>query len=151
MSTIHDDQGKGMNDPLLELSGYLLRRASAAALNELNDRLAALGLRHTDVSLLLLIRANPGITQSQAGRLLDIQRANMVPVVARLEKRGLIKRTPVDGRSRAIRLTAAGGMLAKKSFAVVQALDQDLIRRVPAKLRQAVRPILLALWQGAAE
>ena len=151
MSTIHDDQGKGMNDPLLELSGYLLRRASAAALNELNDRLAALGLRHTDVSLLLLIRANPGITQSQAGRLLDIQRANMVPVVARLKKRGLIKRTPVDGRSSAIRLTAAGRMLANKSFAVVQALDHDLIGRVPAKLRQAVRPILLALWQGAAE
>ena len=140
-----------MNDPLLELPGYLLQRASAAALSELNDRLAALGLRHTDVSLLLLIRANPGITQSQAGRMLDVQRANMVPLVARLAKRGLLQRTPVDGRSRAIRLTAAGRTLAKKSFTVVKAFEQELIERVPAKLRQAVQPILLALWQGAAE
>ncbi len=151
MSAIRADRGGGLTDPLLELPGYLLKRASAAALNSLNHRLAALELRHTDVSLLLLIRTNPGITQSQAGRMLDIQRANMVPLVARLEKRGLLRRTPVDGRSRAIRLTAAGRTLAKKSLAVVRAFERDLLDRVPAKLRQAVQPILLALWRGAAD
>ena len=81
-----------MSDPLATLPGYVLRRASTAALSGLNRRLAPLGLRHVDASLLLILGARPGTTQSEAGRLLDIQRANMVPIVARLETRGLVGR-----------------------------------------------------------
>jgi DNA-binding MarR family transcriptional regulator len=140
--------GKRLNDPLTSLPGYLLRRASAATLTELNERLAPLGVRHTDVSLLLLIDANPGITQSQAGRVLDIQRANMVPLVARLEKRELIERTPVDGRSQALRLAPAGRTLLSQAYAEVKAYETGLLERVPEELRPLVQPILLALWQG---
>jgi DNA-binding MarR family transcriptional regulator len=142
--------GKHLNDPLANLPGYLLRRASAAALTELNERLAPFGVRHADVSLLLLIGANPGITQSQAGRVLDIQRANMVPLIARLEKRKLIERTPVDGRSQALRLVPAGRALLAKAHAEVQAHETGLLERVPEDLRPHVRPILLALWQRPA-
>ncbi len=74
-------------DPLAKLSGYVLRRASTAAIAELNERLVPLELRHADVAMLMLIESSPGITQSHAGRVLDIQRANMVPFVARLEAR----------------------------------------------------------------
>jgi DNA-binding MarR family transcriptional regulator len=148
---IHDGESKEMKDPLSELPGYLLQRASSAALSELNDRLGDLNVRHADVSLLLLIQANPGITQSQAGRMLDIQRANMVPLVARLKKRGLIQSKPVDGRSRAIRLTETGRTLVEKSFAIVQAFERDLVGRVPAKLRGDIKPMLLALWQRPAQ
>src|SRR2546421_640045 len=58
-----------------------------------NQRLARLDLRHADVAMLMLIESSPGITQSQAGRVLDIQRANMVPFVARLEGRGVLQRS----------------------------------------------------------
>ncbi len=100
-----------MKDPLLDLPGYVLRRASAAALAALNERLAPLELRHADVALLMLIEASPGLTQSHAGRILDIQRANMVPFVGRLEGRGIIERRQVDGRSQALDLTGSGRML----------------------------------------
>ena len=50
---------------------------------ELARRLAPLDLRQTDVSVLLLVAENPGITQSEVGKALDIQRANMAPLVAR--------------------------------------------------------------------
>ena len=106
-----------MNDPLLKLSGYVLRRASAAALAELNTRLAPLELRHADVAVLMLIEASPGLTQSQAGRLLDIQRANMVPFIARLEARRIIQRRQVDGRSQALDLTARGRILPRPGAA----------------------------------
>ena len=76
-----------MKDPLLDLPGYVLRRASAAALSELNQRLAPLRLRHGDAAFLLLIAAAPGSNQSEVGRILDIERANMVPLVARLDGR----------------------------------------------------------------
>jgi DNA-binding MarR family transcriptional regulator len=136
-----------MKDPLLSLPGYLLRRASAASLAELNQRLAGLQLRHTDVSLLLLIEANPGITQSDAGRILDVQRANMVPFIARLEAQNLISRRQVDGRSQGLSLTSDGEELTNKARVVIEAYEAELLGRVPAELREHLVPILLALWQ----
>src|SRR5215470_17470473 len=136
-----------MNDPLGNLAGYLLRRASTAALAELNQRLAPLGLRHAEVAMLMLIEASPGITQSQAGRVLDIQRANMVPFVARLEADGVIRRRQVDGRSQALELTGRGRMLLVRARRVVEAHEAQLLARVPAELRPMVLPVLKALWQ----
>ena len=135
-----------MRDPLVKLCGYVLRRASAAAIAELNERLAPLELRHADVAMLMLIEASPGITHSHAGRVLDIQRANMVPFVARLEARGVIRRRQVDGRSQALALTGRGRMLLTRARRVVEAHEAALLGRVPEKLRPMVLPVLTALW-----
>lgn len=135
-----------MNDPLASLPGYVLRRASAATLGELNQRLAPLDLRHSDVAFLFLIELTPGITQSEVGRLLDIQRANTVAFVARLEARNLIKRTRVDGRSQALHLTPTGQALVTKARQLVEDHEAALLERVPAEWRPMVVPILLALW-----
>jgi len=135
-----------MKDPLAKLCGYLLQRASAAALADLNRRLAPLGLRHAGVAMLMLIEARPGITQSQAGRILDIQRANMVPFVVRLETLGVIRRKRVDGRSQALGLTSRGRVLLERARRVVQAHEGVLLGRVPEELRPVVLPVLMALW-----
>ncbi len=138
-----------MKDPLVKLPGYVLRRASSAALAGLNQRLEPLKLRHADVAFLLLIDFTPGISQSEAGRILDIQRANMAPFVARLQRRGLVDRTKVDGRSQALRLTAAGRAMLAKARRVVGSFEASLLERVPEKMRPMVLPILLALWKGS--
>ena len=137
-----------MKDPLINLPGYVLRRASAAALAELNQLLEPLKLRHADVAFLLLIEATPGISQSEAGRILEIQRANMVPFVSRLERRGLLERTQVDGRSQALRLTAAGRAVLAKARRIIGSFETSLMNRVPEKMRPMVLPILMALWKG---
>jgi DNA-binding MarR family transcriptional regulator len=135
-----------IKDPLVKLSGYVLRRASAAALAELNQRLARLNLRHADVAMLMLIESSPGITQSEAGSVLDIQRANMVPFVARLEGRGVLQRRQVDRRSQALELTRRGRMLLVRARRVVATHEAALLKRVPERLRPMVLPILMALW-----
>jgi len=137
-----------MKDPLANLPGYVLRRASSAALGELNQRLEPLKLRHADAAFLLLIDGTPGISQSEAGRILDIQRANMVTFVSRLERRGLLDRTKVDGRSQALRLTAAGRAMLAKARRVIGGFEASLMNRVPEKMRPMVLPILMALWKG---
>jgi len=137
-----------MKDPLTTLCGYLLQRASTSALAGLNQRLAPLGLRHAGVAMLMLVEARPGITQSQAGRILDIQRANMVPFVARLEGLGVLRRRQVDGRSQALELTSRGRVLLERARRVVAAHEAELLERVPEKLRPMVLPVLMALWQG---
>ena len=140
-----------MKDPLSKLCGYLLQRASSAALAELNQRLAPLGLRHAGVAMLMLVEARPGISQSQAGRVLDIQRANMVPFVARLERLRVLRRRRVDGRSQALELTGRGRLLLERARRVVAAHEAELLERVPERLRPMVLPILMALWHGEAE
>src|SRR5882762_7818653 len=124
-----------MRDPLVKLSGYVLRRASTAAIAELNERLVPLELRHADVAMLMLIESSPGITQSHAGRVLDIQRANMVPFVARLEARGVMVRRQVDGRSQALALTGRGRALLARARRLVYAHAAALLGRVREKLR----------------
>jgi len=130
-------------DPLTRLPGYVLRRASAATVAELNQRLLPLDLRQAEAACLLLIDASPGLTQSEIGRILEIQRSNMAPFVLRLESRGLIQRKQVDGRSQNLILTRLGQS--------VVAYESALIRRVPEKLRPMVLPILMALWNRESE
>lgn len=94
--------------PLDNLLGYHLRRASVAMMADLGRRLQEVKLRPTEATILLLIEANPGCIQSEIGRILGIQRANMVPMIAALEKVGLIVRSAMDGRSYALHLTEQG-------------------------------------------
>jgi DNA-binding MarR family transcriptional regulator len=135
-----------LKDPLIGLPGYVLRRAAAAALAELNERLAPLALRHSDAAFLILIDASPGITQSRAGRILDIQRANMVPFLARQERRGWVKRKKVDGRAQSLTLTSEGRSVLAETRAIIDDYEAALIKRVPRRLRAGVMPTLLALW-----
>ena len=138
-----------MKDPLAKLPGYVLRRASNAAIAELNRRLAALDLRHPEVSFLVLVESSPGITQSAVGRALDIQRANMVPFVARMQKRGLVERRPMDGRSHGLQLTGQGREMLARAQQVVDSFEAALLAGVPAKLRPMVLPVLMALWKSS--
>lgn len=94
--------------PLNNLLGYHLRRASAVMMADLGERLFAVGLRPTEATILLLIEAYPGCIQSDVGRILGIQRANMAPMIASLERAGLIVRSAMDGRSHALNLTEQG-------------------------------------------
>ncbi len=138
-----------MLDPLSSLPGYVLSRAAAASLAELNKRLGKIGLRHSDVSLLILVKANPGLTQSDAGKLLDIQRANMVPLVSRLLDQSLISKEPVDGRSQGLLLTAKGKKLLRAAQAVIDDHEVRLQQSIPEDLRPHLLPILHALWDSS--
>lgn len=135
-------------DPLKDLPGYALRRASAAVMAKLAARLAALGLRPSEASVLLVIDANPGVTQSEIGRLLDIARANMAPLTARLETRDLIVRESAGGRSHGLTLSDSGRRRTKKAQRIVAALEAELMDRIPAAQRAAFLRTLKALFTG---
>ena len=136
-----------MRDPLPSFPGYALRRAANTSAAELSSRLAPLELRQSDVSAMILIEENPGVTASAIGRALDIQRANMVPLLNRLEDAGLIERAPIDRKSRGLELTAPGRERLAAAWAVVVKFEAELIQRVPAKHRAHLLPALEALWR----
>lgn len=136
-----------MDGPLASFPGYLLRRAALSTGAELAARLAPLGLRQTDASLLLLVEANPRTTASALGRELDIQRANMVPLLKRLEDAGLIRREAIDGKSVGLELTQAGRARLAEARAVIEAFEAEVIARVPPEHRDHLVPALKAIWR----
>jgi DNA-binding MarR family transcriptional regulator len=132
-------------DPLAVLPGYTLRRAANAMMDELGGRLADVGLRVSDASVLLLVGERRNMTSSEIGKVLDIQRANMVPLLARLEAAGLIVRQPIDRKSQAILLTAAGLARLGEVQAITAKFEADLMARIPEAHRPHFLPALHAL------
>jgi DNA-binding MarR family transcriptional regulator len=136
-----------MEDILANLPGYALRRAAAVIQAEFSAMLHPLGLRPTDASILVLIEANPGVTQSALGQNLGVQRANMAPLIARLEECGYIARIAVDGRSFGLKLTRSGAQLCGKVKAAIKIHQQQIIQRIPEMHREHLVPALQTLWQ----
>ena len=134
-----------MRDPLPNFPGYALRRAANATGAELAQRLGEIGLRQSEVSVLLLIDANAGVTASAIGRQLGIERANMVPLLKRLE--GLIDRAPIDGKSQGLALAEDGRARLSEARKVVEAFEAELLARVPEEHRAHLLPALEALWR----
>jgi DNA-binding MarR family transcriptional regulator len=137
-----------MNDPLKDLPGYALRRVSADFMARLAARLAKLDLRPTEATVLLVIGSNPGVIQSEIGRLLGIASANMAPLMGRLAERELIVREALDGRSHGLTLSETGRRIAQKARSIVDALEADLLERIPAAERATFLRVLAALAGG---
>ena len=136
-----------MKDPLKSFPGYSLRRAANAMVAELSARLSAIDLRHTEASVLILVNANNDLTASALGRMLDIQRANMVPLLGRLEAAGWLYKEPLDGKSHALLLTKAGQAKLAEAMAIITTFEGELLARVPDEHRPHLQPALDALWQ----
>lgn len=141
-------RAKTILNPLADHAGFHLRRASSLIMADLAQRLAELDLRPAEASVLLLIGANPGVTQSKVGAALGVQRANMAPLVARLADRGLIAGAPVDGRSIGFRLTHAGEAAAAEAGTRMQQHDARFLGSLPTEQRQSLIALLAAIAEG---
>jgi DNA-binding MarR family transcriptional regulator len=137
-----------LTDPLKDYPGYALRRASLSSTSELAKKLEALELRPAEASVLMVIGANAGITQSEIGRLLDIAGANMAPLVSRLHVRGLLEKQPLDGRSHALTLSAAGRALYARTQRTFESHEEALLGRLPKRLREPFMEALHLLWKA---
>jgi DNA-binding MarR family transcriptional regulator len=133
-------------DPLKGYPGYALRRASHLAMSRLTKKLAALELRPVEATVLLLIDANPGITQSDIGRALEIASSNMANLISRLDARDLIEREPVDGRSHGLNLSRGGKALSIRIRKIVDTHENALMEKIPAAQRAAFISALHLLW-----
>lgn len=146
MKRNNTDRQISPTNPLSALLGYQLRRASVAMMANLAADLNDISLRPSEASILLLVQANPGITQSMIGSILGINRANMAPLTALLVGRGLIDRTPADGRSHGLHLTKAGTALAKKAARCIETLETRVLAKMPEKVRSTLVGQLRAIW-----
>lgn len=139
MDTLRPENA-GELGPLSEYLGYALRRAQLKVFQDFIDALAELDLRPAHFSVLIVIDANPGVLQSQACAALGIQKANFVPLLDALQKRGLLRRVAHDGRANGLHLTDDG----RKLLVRARRLHDRHERRVGADLSPLQRKRLLA-------
>ncbi len=135
--------------PLDSHVGYLLRRAQLAVFAEIGTAFAEHQVSPADYAVLTVIDRNAGAGQSQVAETLGIQKTNFVPLIRRMEARGLVCRTPSprDRRSVALTLTSEGATL----LAVLHAAAQAHVDRVRAHIgRDRYDQLLEPLQQLAA-
>ena len=137
---------QGSLNPLDQLLGYQLRRASVAMLADLGGGLAALDLRVTEASVLMVIGANPDITQSEVCRVLSIQRANMVPLATQLERRGLIHKGAAIGRAQALCLTQAGRKIVRECQERIAAHEARFLDGLTKEQSEALITQIRRIW-----
>lgn len=126
--------------------GYQIRRVSSLAMARLAEALAPLELRITDTTVLYQIAENPRITASEIGRVLDIQRANMTPLIAGLVKRGYLNTKAKDGRSQALSLTREGRKVYRQASKIVKDHEQRFFQILDADERQCLSQLLIKTW-----
>jgi len=128
------------------LLGYRLRLAQQAVFRDFAGSVH--GLSPGRIGLLVLIDANPGVTQSRLAEAARRDRSTMVGVLDQLEARGLIeRRRGKDRRTNSLWLTRAGRALLARALKSIAAHE----RRIAARLSGAERRLLLDLLGRIAE
>ncbi|MEK9723428.1 MAG: MarR family transcriptional regulator [Rhodospirillaceae bacterium] len=110
------------SDALLDgFLGYHIKRASNVIQADLARTLKPFELRMITLSALAVIAGNPGLRQADLAAALEIERPNLVAVVDKLQRRGLIvrERDATDRRAHALSPTPAGRRLLAKALAAV--------------------------------
>jgi len=125
---------------LPELIGYRLRLAQQAVFRDFAATVP--GLSPGRVGMLLLIEANPGVTQSRLAHAVSRDRSTMVGVLDQLEAKGLIeRRRGADRRTNGVWLTRAGRSALARAKRAISIHE----RRVAARLSSIERAQLLDL------
>jgi len=130
--------------PIQELIGYALRRAQGVVYADLNDSLARISLRPLQFTLLLMVAGNPGSSQSSVCEALGMQKANCVPTMSELERRGYIirRRSANDARSYELHITNKGKRILQRAGEVQSLHEQRLIERIGVDGREQLLRLL---------
>lgn len=125
------------------LIGFHVRIAQIRVFRDFERGLAALNVTPASFSVLEVLRANPGLTQSRLAQAVHLDRSSLVPLLDKLEQRGSIQRraSTTDRRNNHIDLTPQGLALLEAAMEQVQAHEQ----RMTAALTPAERRTLIGL------
>jgi DNA-binding MarR family transcriptional regulator len=123
--------------------GYFVRRAQLWIFQDFIRTLAEVDIRPAQYSVLLVIEANPGLSQATLAQTLGIERARLVRLLDGLEARNLVqrRRSRSDRRSHTLALTAQGrGALGR-----IKVMADEHERRLAQKVGVRSRKTLLRL------
>jgi DNA-binding MarR family transcriptional regulator len=133
--------------PLTDYLGYALRRAQMSSVTGFLDAMKEVDLRPTQFAVLILIHQNPGVRQTEVCAALGLQKANFVPLLNELQRRGLaIRKAGVpDRRASALHLTERGGAVLQRASELHTQWEERLVARLGVEGRDQLLELLKKL------
>jgi len=124
--------------------GYVLRRAQVAAFDAFHRATSGAGITPPRFTALVILRANPGITQSTLGEILGTARSGAMLLTDWLEGRGLAERRHRrdDGRAWGLYLTPRGERVLETLRRRVRHHDRRFAARLASRERQQLLRLL---------
>ena len=115
--------------------GYFARRLQVWVFQDFIRRLSSIDISPAQFSVLVVIGANSGLSQAQLAATLGIERARLVRLLHRLEKRSLTQRLPssADGRRHALRLTREGKAVLARANTLADQHETVLKQKIGAE------------------
>jgi DNA-binding MarR family transcriptional regulator len=132
---------RGVLDQLL---GYQIRRAQTRLFTHFEAQLKHLKITPGQLGLLVLISANPGISQVALARAVGIERATLGEFIDRFEREKLVERRGLigDRRSYALHLTKRGQEFLDKAIPEVLAHESAFTDHLTATERATLLRLL---------
>lgn len=121
-------------DGLTALLGFRLRMAQVMMYRDFSAALAELDLTQKQCATLQIVGANPGVSQVDIAATLGTDRATMMAMVDRLERRDLLarSRSVADRRRQELNLTQAGEATLRKAKAAINRHEDHFKQRLTA-------------------
>jgi len=135
--------------------GYLLRRAQLAGFEAFHRATERIDISPARYTALTIVRANPGLSQSDLGAALGTARSGAMLVADWLEARKLAerRRREGDGRAWGLYLTRHGKSFLARVKRRVRARDLEFAERLSraeqAQLRKLLEKLVAATGGGA--
>jgi DNA-binding MarR family transcriptional regulator len=131
-------------DVLTSHLGYALRRAQVWVFQDFIRALSVIDIRPAQYSVLVVIGANPGLSQAELADRLGIERARLVHMLDHLQGRGLTERlpSPTDRRTHALQLTKDGHRVLKRAKALAARHEERLTEKIGPAGRAQVLELL---------
>jgi DNA-binding MarR family transcriptional regulator len=136
-----------ITESLAERPGFLIRRMHQIHLALFAEECEAFDITPVQYSIMTVAEAHPGLDQAQLAYEVGVDRATLANVVARLEMKGLLRRSPSasDKRLKLVTLSARGAGLLEKMLLPVQRAHDRTIAALAPKDRQTFMALLMKL------
>jgi len=134
-------------DVLDDLLGYSLRRAQVAMFMAFHEATRGMGITPPRFTALVMIGANPGLSQTALGNVLGIARSGAMLLADWFEAQGLVERRhrADDGRAWGLYLTPGGEALVQRVKRRVVASDRKRAAVLSGRERRELQRLLAKL------
>lgn len=147
--TTRNTNGASPDTDVLDRSlGYHVRRVQLANFRNFARHVKKPKATPTQFTMLVLINANPGMSQVELGAILDMDRATTMTVVDKLESRRWVvrKRSTVDRRKHELHLSAQGRTVLAAMKKAVEEHETAFAAALSQREKDDLLRLLKKLW-----
>jgi DNA-binding MarR family transcriptional regulator len=133
-------------------AGYLINHLARIFFQALAREIGPMGLAPGQFMVLLELWREDGLTQRDLVERLDVEQATLANTLARMERDGLIRRSPhpTDGRAQSIRLTERARRLESPATKAADGINRRLLADLSVDDRQRFLSTMRKLIAAAA-